>query len=104
MSIPQHEPVIEREEEDDHDLLTFGEAGARLQEEMQALRRSIAELESRSGETEGVTEGVTEDLQKARARLEAVEVAAARNARQTINDDNFEKFFGYRGTARRNTT
>ncbi|HEV7871227.1 MAG: acyl-CoA synthase [Modestobacter sp.] len=100
MSIPQHEPVIEREEEDDHDLLTFGEAGARLQEEMQALRRSIAELESRSGETEGVTE----DLQKARARLEAVEVAAARNARQTINDDNFEKFFGYRGTARRNTT
>jgi hypothetical protein len=100
MSIPQHEPVIEREEEDDHDLLTFGEAGARLQEEMQALRRSIAELESRSGEAEGVTE----DLQKARARLEAVEVAAARNARQTINDDNFEKFFGYRGTARRNTT
>ncbi|WP_299950579.1 hypothetical protein [uncultured Modestobacter sp.] len=96
MSQPVNEPVIEREEEDDHDLLTFGEAGARLQEEMQALRRSIAELEGRPEEAAA--------LAKAQARLEAVETAAARNARQTINDDNFEKFFGYRGTARRNTT
>lgn len=96
MSNPVNEPAIVREEEDDHDLLTFGEAGARLQEEMQSLRRSIAELEGQPDQAQA--------LDKVRTRLADVEATAARNARQTINDDNFEKFFGYRGTARRNTT
>jgi len=37
------------------------------------------------------------------ARLTGLQESAERNAAQPINDENFERFFGYRGTARRNT-
>ena len=83
----------QREEEDDYDLLTYGEAGVRLYQEVQAQRRLVAELES-GGDT---------GLDAARRRLVALEEAAERNKRQPINDENFEAFFGYKGTARRNT-
>jgi hypothetical protein len=85
----------QRDDEDDHDLLTYGEALARLSEEAARLRDRIAELEARPG-------GKNE-LLAARRRLDVLEQAAERNRRQPINDDNFEQFFGYRGTARRNT-
>ena len=42
------------------------------------------------------------ELEKARARLDALRSAAARNSAQPINDANFEKFFGYPGKAKRN--
>ncbi|MCU1613520.1 MAG: hypothetical protein JWO98_1060, partial [Frankiales bacterium] len=83
----------QREEEEDYDLLTYGEAGVRLHEEVEAQKRLVAQLES-SGDPK---------LEAARQRLAALEEAAARNARQPINDANFEKFFGFKGTARRNT-
>jgi hypothetical protein len=66
---------LTREAEDDYDLLTFGEAGARLDHEIRVQR----------------------------ARLASLRDAAARNARQPITDENFTKFFGYEGRARRNT-
>ncbi|MCV7172870.1 acyl-CoA synthetase, partial [Mycobacterium manitobense] len=44
----------------------------------------------------------TAGLEKARARLGALEDAVRRNTAQPINDANFEKFFGYPGTAKRN--
>jgi hypothetical protein len=87
-------PVPERPAEDDHDLLTYGEAGVRLHEEAQAVRSLLASLEA-SGEAE--------EAERARRRLAALEEALDRNHRQPINDDNFESFFGYKGTARRNT-
>jgi hypothetical protein len=88
--------LLERPADEDHDLLTYGEAGVRLQTEIQALRDELARLE-------GVPEA-RRDLESARSRLALLEDAAQRNARQPITDDNFEAFFGYRGTARRNTT
>jgi len=89
-------PPVERPEDDDHDLLTFGEAGARLEIEIRAVRRAIADLES----AEAVDEAA---LAAARARLAALEEGRQRNRAQTINDENFEHFFGYAGKARRNT-
>jgi hypothetical protein len=83
----------QREETEDHDLLTYGEAGVRLYEEVQAQRRLAESLEERGDP----------GAEAARARLTALQEAAERNARQPINDENFEKFFGYKGTARRNT-
>ncbi len=85
-------PTPQREDEDDHDLLTYGEVKVRIHEEVQAQRARVAELEA-SGE----------DTFAAQRRLDALVDAAERNSRNRINDDNFEKFFGYRGTARRNT-
>ena len=85
-------PVPEREDEDDHDLLTYGEVKVRIHEEVRTQRALVAELEATGGDASG-----------ARRRLDALVDAAERNSRSRINDDNFEKFFGYRGTPRRNT-
>jgi hypothetical protein len=80
-------------DEDDHDLLTFGEAGERLRIETAAAAREVQRI-SRSGPVEA--------LEKAQARLDALRSAADRNSAQPINDANFEKFFGYPGKAKRN--
>jgi hypothetical protein len=80
-------------DEDDHDLLTFGEAGERLRLEIAATAREVGRLRQ---------SGPVETLEKAQARLEALRSAAARNTAQPINDANFEKFFGYPGKAKRN--
>ena len=82
-----------KSDEDDHDLLTFGEAGERLRIEIGAAQRQVAEL---------AEHGSAADLDKARYRLEALRAAARRNTAQPINDANFERFFGYAGKARRN--
>jgi hypothetical protein len=80
-------------DEDDHDLLTFGEAGERLRLEIAAAREDVVRLKD-SGDSAG--------LEKARSRLTALRAAADRNSAQPINDANFEKFFGYPGKAKRN--
>ncbi|MBM7369229.1 acyl-CoA synthase [Gordonia hydrophobica] len=90
-----HSGPPEREEVDDHDLLTYGEAGVRLYHEVDKQRRLVAELESVGAEPGAIT--------YARDRLIALEAAQERNRRAPINDENFESFFGYKGTARRNT-
>ena len=83
----------EKLDEDDHDLLTFGEAGERLRVEIAAAEVGVESL---------ATSGASAELEKARARLAALRAAAQRNAAQPINDANFEKFFGYPGKATRN--
>jgi hypothetical protein len=80
-------------DEDDHDLLTFGEAGERLRLEIAAAAVVLDHLR---------TSGTADELEKADARLEALRSAAARNSAHPINDANFEKFFGYPGKAKRN--
>lgn len=86
----------ERPDDDDHDLLTFGEAGARLHIEARAMRERVRALEGAVPVDEAA-------LAAARARLEALEEGVRRNTAQPINDENFERFFGYPGKARRNT-
>jgi hypothetical protein len=83
----------EKVDEDDHDLLTFGEAGERLRLEVAAATQEVRRLQQ---------DGPAEALEKAIGRLEALRSAAARNSAQPINDANFEKFFGYPGKAKRN--
>jgi nitrate reductase beta subunit len=80
-------------DDDDHDLLTFGEAGERLRIEIAAIRTRLAELEA-AGDSDAV--------QKAQSRLGALRAATARNTAQSLTDANFEKFFGYTGKAQRN--
>lgn len=82
-----------RIDEDDHDLLTFGEVGERLRIEIASARAAVEKSEAN---------GDTSALEQARARLAALESAAKRNSAGRINDANFEKFFGYSGTAKRN--
>ncbi|GGL12997.1 hypothetical protein [Nocardia jinanensis] len=86
--------VPKREDKDDHDLLTYSEAGVRLHQEIEALEQRVREL-SEAGESEALT--------ATRARLTTLRAARDRNSRQPINDENFEKFFGYKGVAKRNT-
>jgi hypothetical protein len=90
---PGDGPAREKVDEDDHDLLTFGEAGERLRLEVAAAANEVELLQQ---------SGSADDLDKARARLQALRSAAARNSAQPINDANFEKFFGYPGKAKRN--
>lgn len=61
--------------------------------EIAAAERQVAELAER---------GEGGDLDKARRRLDGLRAAVRRNSAQPINDANFERFFGYRGKARRN--
>jgi len=83
------------EDEDDYDLLTFGEVAVRLDAEIRALAGQVALLEEPGQDSA--------QLESARQRLERLREAAARNSRQPINDENFARFFGYEGKARRNT-
>jgi hypothetical protein len=88
---------VERPEDDDHDLLTFGEAGARLEIELRTMRARLGALEGAHPRDEAA-------IAQTAARLAALKEGAERNRAQPINDENFELFFGYPGKARRNTT
>ncbi len=83
----------EKVDDDDHDLLTFGEAGVRLRLEIATAAAILGGLRQT---------GSPADVEKASARLDALRAAAKRNSAQPINDANFEKFFGYPGKAKRN--
>jgi hypothetical protein len=93
MDQPPTDTSRDKIDEDDHDLLTFGEVGERLRLEIAAAVAAV-ERARRCGSAE--------ELEKVGTRLEALRSAAARNSAQPINDANFEKFFGYPGKAKRN--
>jgi hypothetical protein len=96
--VTERDPAaVERPDDDDHDLLTFGEAGARLAIEIRAARERLAQLEAATPPDPAAVAAV-------RTRLAALEEGFRRNTAQAINDANFERFFGYPGTARRSTT
>lgn len=98
MRVSEHledEAVQVREAEDDHDVLTYAEVSARLREEIASQREVIARLDADGGPTE--------QLAAAHRRLDLLRDAARRNARRPITAENFERFFGYPGTTRRDT-
>lgn len=78
-------------DDDDHDLLTFGEAGEWLRLEIAAAQTLVVDL---------VNSGPPDEQANARTPLAALRSAALRNAAQPINDDNFERFFGYPGKSK----
>jgi hypothetical protein len=73
----------EATDEEDYDLLTYSEAGTRLDQEINRQRALLARLEDDSSSA------------AARERLTALEESRERNQRRAINDENFERFFGY---------
>ena len=76
-----------REEEDDYDLLTYGEVGVRLHEEIAKERAKLA----------GLTGA---DAAAVEQRIVALREAAERNGRRQINDETFERFFGFKSRPR----
>ena len=94
MNRPPDGGARDKTDEDDHDLLTFGEVGERLRLEMAAAAAEVERLRREGGSAD--------ELEKAGTRLDALRSAASRNSAQPINDANFEKFFGYPGKAKRN--
>jgi hypothetical protein len=77
----------ERPEEDDYDLLTYGEAGARLTEEIRRQNRVLADLES-SG-------APAADIAAVRKRIDDLKAAAKRQQEAAAERADFTKFFGY---------
>ncbi len=76
-------------DEEDYDLLTYSEAGIRLDQEIDRQRARLAKLESSAQPDDGG------EVAACRDRLAALEQSRERNSRRAINDDNFERFFGY---------
>jgi hypothetical protein len=80
------EPVV-REPEEDHDLLTYNEAGAGLAEEIQRLDAEAARLQAAGSDAEAAA---------ARGRADALRAAADRNSRRAQKDTNARGFLEYR--------
>jgi DNA repair exonuclease SbcCD ATPase subunit len=78
-----------REETDDHDVLTFGEAFERLRQEIAAERGRVRELEENGS-----------DAESSRRRLAELEEAAERYRELRLRPDNRDAFFGTGGTSR----
>ena len=81
-----HEPVV-RELEEDHDLLTYNEAGARLAEEIQRLDAEAVRLQEAGRDDEAAA---------SRRRADALRAAADRNSRRAQGDTNARGFLEYR--------
>jgi predicted nucleic acid-binding Zn-ribbon protein len=77
-----------RPEDDDYDLLTYGEATARLAEEIAKARRRLDELEQQSADSGTEAAAV-------RQRIDDLEAAASRQAAQQREARDFERFFGF---------
>lgn len=78
----------ERPGDDDHDLLTFGEAGARLIEEVARQERRLAALRASGAPGEQVA--------AAEARLAELRDAQERNRKPTLDELRRSGFFGAR--------
>ena len=89
---------IARPEDDDYDLLTFGEAGLRLQNEIQKVRKELALAEQEIG---GGAPGRSSGAAELRSRLRDLLDAQRRNSPQQLDGQAFYDFFGYHaGNAR----
>lgn len=80
--------MIDRPDDEDHDLLTFGEAGARLEEEVIKQERTIERL--RRGNADDAT------IAGAERRLETLQRARSRNRAPSLDDLKSSGFFGTR--------
>lgn len=77
--------------DDDYDLLTYGEAGARLAGEIEATGQALTAAEA-AGDDEGAA--------LASHRLEELHVAARRNSPRARDNKAFVEFFGFEPRAR----
>lgn len=77
------------QDEDDHDLLTYGEVSARLTGEIAAAQQRLEELIAKYGDSEA-------EVDAARRRLDLLRDALERNRNSPSNLARFESAFGYR--------
>jgi hypothetical protein len=81
------DPPVVRPDDDDYDLLTYGEAGARLAEEIgkgnQVLRGLLA-ANADDGEIAAI-----------RTRIADLEAAVERQKAAALDTADFQRFFGY---------
>jgi hypothetical protein len=83
--VTEDQPV-ERPEDDDYDLLTYGEANARLRTEIGEAQRRLAELDNGGDEPE---------VAALRRRLRDLTDAAERQVAAQREAADFTRFFGY---------
>jgi hypothetical protein len=81
------EQAVTRELEEDHDLLTYNEAGARLAEEIQRLESEARRLEA---------SGDAEQAGRVRDRATQLSSAAERNGQRAKDDTGARGFLEYR--------
>jgi hypothetical protein len=80
----------ERPDDDDHDLLTYGEAGARLLENIAEGRRHLDELRGRAGSGDHEQQRAREaEIAAVAARVASLEEAKERLDRNRIDDSTF---------------
>jgi DNA repair exonuclease SbcCD ATPase subunit len=82
----------ERPDEDDYDLLTYGEAGARLAGEIRKERAHLEELEERMQVTDS---DLAHEIAAVQKRIDELKDAAERQTTQQREARDFERFFGY---------
>jgi hypothetical protein len=80
---PLNPQEYDRTTEDDNDVLTLGEAGLRIAEELKLCHHELN------------TERDARKRQLTTERIGLLEQAAERNRHQHITDENFRRFFGY---------
>jgi hypothetical protein len=84
----QHKLENQRDDQaEDFDLLTFGEARARLAEEIDAERNRLAALQAAEADESLVA--------ASQARLEALSAGLKRNRAGRITQENAAEFFGH---------
>lgn len=79
-----------REVEDDHDLLTYNEAGARLREEIRLVREALS----------GMSGGGSEERRALQLRLDLLLDSEQRNTALAVQDTDARGFLEYRPAAR----
>lgn len=87
---PERSPVphgIPSEEEDDHDLLTYGIAGDRLRDEIAGEERELAAAIEQHGEG-------SEQAASSRGRLDLLRSTLQRHEHARANELNEKQFFG----------
>lgn len=87
------EALFGREIEDDHDLLTYNESGARLREEIGKMQDLVAVLKARPD----ADAAHLARLESATVRLAGLQESAERNSRAAANDENAAGFLRYSG-------
>jgi hypothetical protein len=78
---------VERPDDDDYDLLTYGEAGARLAEEIARGKQALRDLEAANAGAD--------QLAATRARIADLEAAVTRQKAAALDTTDFQRFFGY---------
>jgi excinuclease UvrABC nuclease subunit len=86
------EAAEQRPEDDDYDLLTYGEAGARLRTEIKKQTQLLEELEERMQVADN---DLAHEIAAVQSRISELKDAAQRQTAQQNEAADFERFFGY---------